>query len=153
MTRFSFLFRNLLESSVALSLALILPLNVQAQDYRIIDQDEEIVEYFSGHTLKGLEITSGEEWAEFYDPTGKVCYQVSDYYAAGKWLVTDGQVCFRYQDSEGITCYEVLERNDQTFMRYASGELTGEVGFVVTERSEGNSEHLGLEKACAGGGA
>lgn len=125
---------------------------VQAADYREVTDDTEITGYFSDHTLKGIEIDSGNTWTEYYDPNGKVCYQFQDSYAAGRWLVKDSQVCFIYSDAEGVICYNVLERKDLFYMGYSTGPNAGEVGFVVTERISGNSEYLGLDASCRGGG-
>jgi len=123
-----------------------------AADYTEVSDNDEISAYFSGHTLKGIEIESGTDWTEYYDPTGKVCYRIDDTYAAGRWMVRDGQACFQYKDTDGLLCYKVLERKGFKYMSYTSGPNAGVVGFVVTQRIEGNSDFLGLDAACSGGG-
>ncbi len=138
-----------------LTLIFLLPfyfVEARAADYREVTDDTEITSYFSDHTLKGIEIESGDTWTEYYGPNGKVCYQFQDAYAAGRWLVKDSQVCFIYNDAEGVICYNVLERKGLFYMGYGTGPNAGEVGFVVTERNSGNSEYLGLDASCRGGG-
>ena len=123
-----------------------------AADYREVTDEQEIKSYFSDKTLKGIEIESGNEWTEYYDPKGKVCYQFGDTYAAGRWAVDDSQVCFVYHDGEEFLCYAVLERKGLYYMKYTTGPNSGQVGFVVTQRLDGNSDFLGLDAACRGGG-
>ena len=125
---------------------------VKAGSYQQLTDNDEIRKIFLGHTLKGVELDSGATWTEYYDESGKVCFQIGDYYAGGRWLVTEGEACFQYEDNQDVLCYVVLEKDSAYYMAYTNGPNAGEIGFRVTERLEGNVEYLGLDAACSGGG-
>lgn len=72
---------------------------------------EQIRQALIGHTITGTE--DGEAYSEYLNPNGTISGRSPSGAYAGKWRITDDEICFIYDDSKGWDCNEVKLRGSE----------------------------------------
>lgn len=113
---------------------------------RIAD-DKVLGDLLRDQTIHGI-YANGDEWIEYHAPDGRSAYWDGCSHP-GKWWIADGLACYRYPEdpTHADHCWYVYRRSKRIEFVYAADGPEGPVGGYSLEVTQGNPEHLPLNKS------
>lgn len=112
---------------------------------RVAD-DTALTELLRDQTIHGV-YADGDEWIEYHAPDGRSAYWDGCSHP-GKWWIADGLACYRYPEdpTHADHCWYVYQTNKRIEFVYYPDGPEGPVGAYSLEVTQGNPDHLPLNR-------